>query len=66
MKGCLHPGCNGASGRGRLLCTAHWINLPAEIKAKVRLYLSTHNWESARICLKDYYDGQEARNTWQA
>lgn len=55
MSGCLHPRCHGSTGRGRILCTAHWLQLPVNLKAKVRDHLRRHNYDSVRVILNDFY-----------
>lgn len=55
MSGCAHPGCHSETGRGRVLCVAHWLQLPIEVKAAVRSRLREHNYDSARVVLHDFY-----------
>lgn len=58
MRGCLHPDCHVSSGRGRILCMAHWMQLPVEVKAKVREQLRRHDSDSVRVFLHDFYSMQ--------
>ena len=61
MSGCLHPGCHGSAGRGRILCVAHGLQLPPAIKAKVRDHILRHNYDSVRVILNDFYAAEKER-----
>lgn len=56
---CAKPGCNAKVKPPRLLCTAHWFELPANIRAKIVRHLSSGNHDSARIVLDDWFNSGE-------
>lgn len=57
---CMHPTCSAQVKAPRLICTAHWRELPDEIRGGIRARLFAGG---ARIFLSDYYQSQLERKT---